>query len=144
MWRVDETDWVRLNDERFDSCVSKNQLQVAILDGQLVGCINMTQVDPHTQAMSMLAVEQEHRSRGVGRFLLDSALAAAKEKGCTAVQVELLSPKDGQDPHKNFIRSWYVRKRFEFVKIIDFAEYFPESVKDLAIETVFELFEKQL
>jgi len=88
--------------ESHDSCVL-----VAECDGPLVGLCTVYQ-DLHSVRFGCrawvedLAVDPRHRSRGVGKALLDAARAWARERGAT--HLELDSAEARTDAHRFYER----------------------------------------
>ena len=86
-------------------------------DGELVGFLTAYQ-DLHSVRFGYrawvedLAVHPEHRSRGVGKGLLDAAKAWARERGAT--HLELDSAEARTDAHRFYEREGAAYRSFSF------------------------------
>lgn len=81
---------VRSNIERLDRD-GLPQL-VAEVDGRIVGLLGLDRMEPLYRAkpvarMTILIVAESERGKGVGRALVDSAIAIAREWGCGMIEV---------------------------------------------------------
>ncbi len=54
----------------------------AYLDGELVGCVVLTDVDGSTAKLRQMAVHPDHQGRGVGARIVAFAERLAAERGC--------------------------------------------------------------
>ena len=57
------------------------EILIADLEGRPIGCVALMRDDPGAYELSKMAVSSELRGRGVGRMLLTSAIARARELG---------------------------------------------------------------
>ena len=70
-----------------------NELLVAVRDGQVVGCLQLTMVAGLSRAgmrrahLEGVRVCGRHRGRGIGERLVAEAIASAKAAGCGLVQL---------------------------------------------------------
>jgi len=71
----------------------RGELWVAETDGKLVGCIMLCQTDkPLTGQLRLLLVENEYRCLGVGKALINTLLARAKNVGYKELILWTASP----------------------------------------------------
>jgi GNAT superfamily N-acetyltransferase len=74
----------------------RNVLEVALVDGVVVGCSTVRPATPEEPVTVIVRILPEHRRRGLGAHYLDHALAAAAEMGADLVQTVVLeSNADG-------------------------------------------------
>jgi GNAT superfamily N-acetyltransferase len=57
----------------------------------------------------MLAAHPAYRSEGIGRELVRYAEARAAANGRSAIQLEVLRPREWTHPSKEFLIDWYER-----------------------------------
>lgn len=76
-------------------------------DGRPLGSlrVNLPHRENTTTASFTLSVDPEHRRRGVGRALLDQAVAAAAAHGRTVLIVQVEDAPDGDGPGVSFLRA---------------------------------------
>ena len=93
-----------------------NELLVAELDGEVVGCLQLTTI-PGLSRMGMVRgqlegvrVSSAHRGRRIGEALVDAAIDRAKALGCRVVQ--LTTDRRRVDAHR-----FYERLGFEATHI---------------------------
>jgi amino-acid N-acetyltransferase len=67
--------------------------RVALKDDQVIGCVSLVFYNPDLCEVRSLAVDPAHRKNGLGRKLVESALALAKERA--AAQVLTLTRASG-------------------------------------------------
>jgi putative acetyltransferase len=60
-------------------------------DGSIVGAYGLYPVENKTCELRKMYLHRSHRGKGLGKFLLDSALAQAKKLGFTKVTLETAS-----------------------------------------------------
>lgn len=93
--------------------VAAGQIAVATAtDGQIVGSVRIHQVAEDADEFGMLVAAPDRRGAGIGRSLLDFVEQRARDRGMRAVQLELLVPRAGRHPSKEFLKSWYGRRGY--------------------------------
>ena len=104
--------------DAFDAVVAQggNELLVAELDGEVVGCLQLT-IIPGLSRMGMtrgqlegVRVSSTHRGRRIGETLVEAAAQRARERGCRVVQ--LTTDRSRVDAHR-----FYERLGFESTHI---------------------------
>jgi GNAT superfamily N-acetyltransferase len=120
------------------------EIAVAYLDGRLVGCIRVQQLEDEVYEFGMLAASREHRGMGVGRELVQFVERYARESGCNAVQLEVLVPSEWSHPSKKFLIEWYTRIGYEPKKKGSLAEYYPDLEPLLATPCNYLIFRKDI
>ena len=104
--------------DAFDAAVAQggNELLVAELDGEVVGCLQLT-IIPGLSRMGMtrgqlegVRVSSTYRGRRIGETLVEAAVDRARERGCRVVQ--LTTDRSRVDAHR-----FYERLGFEFTHI---------------------------
>jgi ribosomal protein S18 acetylase RimI-like enzyme len=71
------------------------RLWVAEDDGRVVGAVGLTGISPQLGQLRWFLVDAAARGRGVGRELLDGALAFARSSGYERVMLETFSELEG-------------------------------------------------
>lgn len=100
-----DTDIRRVFDEI--SADPRHELYVAEEEGQVVGTIvllvvpNLSHSATPWAVAENLVVTQEYRRRGIGRMLLEHAIARAREKGCYKIQ--LWSDRKRTEAHEFYL-----------------------------------------
>jgi len=96
--------------DAFDAMTAQrgNELLVAELDGEIVGCLQLTTI-PGLSRMGMVRAQLEgvrvssaHRGRRIGEALVQAAMHRAKELGCSVVQ--LTTDRRRVDAHRFYER----------------------------------------
>src|SRR5690242_3518799 len=96
--------------DAFDAMAAQrgNELLVAELDGEIVGCLQLTTI-PGLSRMGMVRgqlegvrVSSAHRGRRIGETLVHAAMERAKELGCSVVQ--LTTDRRRVDAHRFYER----------------------------------------
>ncbi len=73
----------------------RDRLWLAELDGRMVGCIAIVGVSPTDAQLRWYLVDPVVRGRGLGRRLLDEAVAFCRNKGYTSVFLWTVSALEG-------------------------------------------------
>lgn len=84
----------------------------AYLDGVLTGCLILTPLSDRTLKMRQVAVAESHQGMGIGRLLVDSSEALARERG---VPMIVLNARDTAVPF--YLRLEYQVDGPEFVEV---------------------------
>ncbi|KAG6017778.1 hypothetical protein E4U54_003383 [Claviceps lovelessii] len=109
-----------------------------------VGCLFVKQISAQLGNFGMLAVESQYRGRGLGRAMIDFAENHCREKGCTAMQMELLVPTSFAHAVKLRMQDWYQRLGYRIVKLGSFDQDYPSLAIRLATPVDYKVFEKAL
>ncbi len=78
----------------------------AIDDGTLVGFLTLRDIDGSTAEIHLIAVLQTHHRRGIGRLLVDAAIADCRSRGIGGLRVETLGASH-PDPGYAATRRFY-------------------------------------
>ncbi|KAG5925783.1 hypothetical protein E4U42_003935 [Claviceps africana] len=112
--------------------------------GKPIGCVVVKQLSARLGNFGMLALESKHRGRGLGRALIDFAENHCREKGCTAMQMELLVPTSFEHAVKLRMQDWYQRLGYRIIKLGSFDQDYPALATRLATPADYKVFEKAL
>lgn len=99
-----------LDNENFYSIVAEE-------DGFIIGCLNLRieyqlhHVEKIAEIME-LAVKNEYRSKGVGKYLLDNAKKISKDNNC--LQIEVCCNQIRKKAHKFYQREGIKNTHFKF------------------------------
>lgn len=124
--------------------VATGQIAVAHRGEDLVGSIRVHDVDADTSEFGMLVSAPEQRGTGIGRELVAYAERYARDRGRRAMQLELLVPRHGRHPSKDFLASWYARIGYQVLATRQFADAYPQLAPLLAIPCELLVYEKPL
>ncbi len=84
----------------FDERTRPEEIVVALLEGRVAGYAKLQHPTPlpaseHVLSINGIAVDPECQRRGVGRALIDAAIAEAHRRGCRRVTLRVLGPNEG-------------------------------------------------
>lgn len=120
------------------------ELAVARAGDRIVGCVRLRTVDRATAEFGLLAADPSVRGGGVGRALVRFAEQTARDAGRTVMELELMAPRDGPHPAKDFLAAWYGRLGYRVVGRSDLATVHPGLGPRLARPCDFRRYRKQL
>jgi N-acetylglutamate synthase-like GNAT family acetyltransferase len=99
----------RTTEEEVTGLVRAGQFAVARRDGHLAGCVRIRRLDETASEFGMLAADHRLRGTGVGRDLVRYAERHGHAVGSRVMRLELLVPREGSHPSKEFLARWYAR-----------------------------------
>jgi ribosomal protein S18 acetylase RimI-like enzyme len=134
----------RTTREEVEIFTRSQEIAVARLDGDVVGCVRVQQLDEHVSEFGMLAAAIERRGIGIGRELVRFAERGSQKKGFEIMQLELLVPREWSHPSKVFLTDWYTRIGYEVSRTGSVDEYYPELAPRLATVCDFFVYHKAL
>ncbi|KAG6064332.1 hypothetical protein E4U32_000298 [Claviceps aff. humidiphila group G2b] len=111
---------------------------------QPVGCVFIKQLSARLGNFGMLAVDPKYRGQGLGRAMIDFAENFCRDKGCTAMQMELLVTTNFEHVVKSRMQEWYRRLGYQVVKLGNFEQDYPSLANLLATPVDLRVFEKAL
>jgi ribosomal protein S18 acetylase RimI-like enzyme len=120
------------------------QIAVARMGGQVVGCVRLQRLDERTGEFGMLCADPAHRGIGIGRELVRFVERKSYADGVSAMQLELLVPRDGTHPTKQFLAEWYSRIGYRIARTGTIDELYSELAPLLATPCDFVIYRKDL
>lgn len=66
------------------------ELLIATVDGEAAGCVALRALDAVTLEMKRLYIRPSSRGLGLGKQLVECAIAAARERGCAELRLDTL------------------------------------------------------
>ncbi|MFF7439555.1 GNAT family N-acetyltransferase [Streptomyces sp. NPDC008122] len=96
----------------------RNEMLVLVDDGLVLGCLQATYVPglgkggAERALIEAVRIRADRRGDGLGRELMERAVARAKERGCALVQ--LTSNKQRTDAHRFYARLGFARSHDGF------------------------------
>jgi len=126
------------------SLIAGGEIAVAIRGGRILGSMRFHLVADDASEFGMLVAAPEQRGTGVGRALVDFAERRSRELGLRAVGLELLLPLGWRHPVKEFLRAWYGRRGYRFVRAGAMRDAYPELAPLLATPCDLAVYEKPL
>ena len=141
LWRDGAT---RTTSDELAEMLRNGELVVAQRNGRVVGSVRVHDVADDVSEFGLLVAAHNERGRGVGRALLDFAEARSRERGLRAMQLELLVPRSGSHPSKEFLRAWYGRRGYRLRRTSSMDAAYPQLAPLLATPCDLEIHEKKL
>ncbi|HKE72623.1 MAG TPA: GNAT family N-acetyltransferase [Acidimicrobiales bacterium] len=136
---------VRTTAAEMAGLVAAGEIAVATVpDGEIVGSAHVHRVSDDTGEVGTLVAAPDHRGAGIGRDLLDFAERHGRDQGMRAIQLELLVPRDGTHPSKEFLRAWYDRRGYRLIDTRPMEDTHPHLAPLLATPCLLEVREKPL
>ncbi|MFE7332419.1 GNAT family N-acetyltransferase [Streptomyces sp. NPDC057565] len=120
------------------------EITAAHLDGEIVGCVRIQQLDDRVCEFGMLAAAPKRRGIGIGRELVQFAEYYAREAGLDVMQLEVLVPREWSHPSKDFLTNWYTRIGYQGVRKVSIEESYPDLAHRLATSCDFVIYHKPL
>lgn len=144
-----ETGLWRENSPRTDrpeiaALIRAGEIALARLGTEVVGGVRIQRLDACTGELGMLVADPGHRSRGIGRALVEHAERRCAAAGCSTMQLELLMPLTWPHPTKDFLAAWYHRIGYRVVRRASIDEIAPGLAHRLATGCDFAIFHKPL
>ncbi len=131
-------------DEMRSFLVAGELLLARIPAGRVVGSVRVHDVAPDTAEFGVLVAARDQRGVGVGRALLDVVEQDARDRGLAAMQLELLVPRDGTHPSKEFLASWYARRGYQLQQTVALEDHYPHLAPLLETPCELQLHRKPL
>ncbi|WP_020658466.1 GNAT family N-acetyltransferase [Amycolatopsis benzoatilytica] len=136
---VDRTDVAEMA-----ALVRAGEIAVARLDGAVVGSVRVQRLSAELGEFGLLAAAPEVRGAGIGRSLVRFAEEHSRAAGCVRMQLELLVPRNGTHPAKQFLSDWYRRLGYRVVEVAAFDGPHPDLARLLAVRCDFLIWHKEL
>ena len=124
--------------------VRAGEIAVARLGGAVVGAVRVQRLSPELGEFGLLAAAPEVRGAGIGRSLVRFAEEHSRAVGCVRMQLELLVPRVGTHPAKQFLADWYGRIGYRVVEVSEFEGAHPDLAPLLAVPCDFLVWHKEL
>jgi GNAT superfamily N-acetyltransferase len=102
----------RTSEAQLRELIEAGEIAAATGADGLVGCVRVRELEPGVGEFGMLAVDPPRQGAGIGGALLDFAERHARERGATAMRLQLLVPRDGTHPSKIELDRWYGRRGY--------------------------------
>lgn len=141
LWRAGA---VRTTPSEIAGLIRAEEIVVATVAGQLAGSVRLHEVSDDTSEFGILVSAPDQRGLGIGRALLDFAERDSAERGLRAIQLELLVPRAGTHPSKEFLKGWYGRRGYRRLRTGALDEAYPHLAPLLALPCDLEVHEKPL
>jgi GNAT superfamily N-acetyltransferase len=124
--------------------IHAEEIAVAREDDRVVGSVRVHEVAEGVGEFGYLVSAPDVRGTGAGRALLDFAEERGRERGLRTMQLELLVPRDGVHPNKEFLKGWYARRGYREVRTAPVNGAYPHLAPLLAVPCDFAIYEKVL
>ena len=134
----------RTNTDELVRHTRDGELAVARAGRDVVGCVRVRAVDDATAEFGLLAADLTRRGAGIGRELVRFAEQVGRAASRTVMELELMAPRDGPHPAKDFLATWYGRLGYRMVGRSDLATVHPGLGPRLARPCDFLRYRKRL
>lgn len=142
LWTID---YERITTEDLIKLIKNNQIVVAKLEDQIVGCIQLKLEHSNKKAtFGMLSVDKEFEGKGIGGSLIKFIEKYCKDCQMENLQLELLLPVDRTHWFKERLKEWYTKLGFIPEKTVPFQELFSHLQNNLTCECEFLVWNKKL
>ncbi|MDA0632398.1 GNAT family N-acetyltransferase [Nonomuraea sp. MCN248] len=141
LWAVEVS---RTSTEEMAALIGAGEIAVARLDGRIVGAVRVRRLESGEAEFGMLATDPAHRGAGIGSRLVDFAEQLGRERGAEVMRLELLAPREGRHPFKEYLSRWYTRIGYRLVRVGLLEESYPELAPHLAGACDFRVYHKDL
>jgi GNAT superfamily N-acetyltransferase len=134
----------RTSTDEMAGMIAAGEIAVARVDGRIVGCARIQELDDRVSEFGLLAAHPARRGEGIGRELVTFAERASGLHGSAVMQLELLTPCDWSHPSKEFLHAWYTRAGYRPVRTGRIDEAYPHLAPLLATPCDFVVYHKPL
>jgi GNAT superfamily N-acetyltransferase len=117
----------RIDEPDVSTLVAAGEMITTTSGGRVVGCARVHMLDATTGGVSLISAARAAWGTGVGRELVARAEDIARRRGATAMQLELLDPREGTHPDKLRLRAWYERLGYRVVRTEPFEAFVPHA-----------------
>lgn len=130
---------IRITKIALKKLLTINALLLAEINNQVVGCVHIEIVDENIAKFGMLTSDANYRGLKIGSKLIQAAETWAIKNKRAIMRLELLTPKQWKQAHKEFLISWYSRLGYspQYTKLFD-------SEKNLSTPCDFTVYHKNL
>jgi GNAT superfamily N-acetyltransferase len=129
LWRPGAT---RTTVEEITRLAGAGELVVARHGSTVVGSIKVRQVSDELAETGMLVADPDRRGEGIGRALRRFVTDLLRRRGITTVRIELLAPRDWEQPSKRFMAEWNERAGYRVIRQGAFEDQYPDLAPLLA------------
>jgi len=112
LWRQGK---LRTTREDMRERIANGEIAAATDGERLLGCVRVQELEPGVAELGLLAVDLEQQGNGVGGALVDFAERHARERGATAMRLQVLVPRDQQHAGKRQLERWYERRGYRAI-----------------------------
>jgi len=140
LWRPG---WTRTTPREVADLIATGGMLVASAGEHIVGCAHVRRLDDTTADLGFVSAAPDRWGGGAGGALVDAAEDLMRSAGVSAMQLELLVPRDATHPVKERLRAWYERLGYAVVRRAPFEEVSTQAAR-LATPCEFLVFRKPL
>lgn len=119
----------RISFHDFKQLCSEGSIYFAEMDNEIVGCISINKLSKNRYTFGLLAGDFTKKGQGIGRALIDTAEAIAREEGAGEMHIEVLVPDDSLPPFKKHIISYYEKLGYQKTRKASFLELKPTEIE---------------
>jgi GNAT superfamily N-acetyltransferase len=141
LWQTGAT---RTTASELAELIAAGEIAIAEQDGQPVGAVQLRDVASDIAEFGMLVADPDRRGIGIGRALVDFVEQDGIDRQMRVMQLELLVPRDGTHPSKEFLKGWYGRRGYRLVRTTTLEDTHPHLAARLALPCVLGVHQKPL
>lgn len=130
LWKANTSS--RTSSAEISDHINKNELLIARMDGKIVGVCKICHSSDGICEFGMLAADPTCRGVGIGRELVGAAENWARDAGYETMRLELLTPRNGVNQTKEFLKVWYTRIGYAPAFTVPFEEEFKHRINDFS------------
>jgi GNAT superfamily N-acetyltransferase len=87
-FRIEEKDRETLGNPQKHILCPGGEIFMALLDGEMVGCVALIKMSDTTMELAKMAVDENYRGQGIGRSLIAAAIDWARRRGLHRLYLE--------------------------------------------------------
>jgi len=134
----------RITKSEVREMLENEQLVLAMSDGKIVGSVKKLKINSTTCEFGILVADETFRGQGIGSSLVNAFENWAIAAGFKTLQLALLTPRDWEQPSKEFLKKWYSRIGYIPERTESFAARYHHRAHEMATECDFTVWKKQL
>ena len=134
----------RMNLPRLKEMISQQELIIAKLGEEVVGCLHIENLGKPNVGFKMLVVKNSHRGKGLGQHIMDYVHKLAEAAEAESIELELLFPVEMFHRDKEMLKAWYGRMGYRIKKIVGIDDLHPGGSKKLLVPSRVMIMEKKV
>lgn len=124
--------------------LENEELILALSEGKIVGSLKKLAIDPTTCEFGILVADKTYRGQKIGVALVSEFENWASDAGYKTLQLTLLTPREWEQPSKEFLKEWYKRLGYIPERPESFNQRYPHRAHEMATICDFTVWKKVL
>ena len=121
--------YIRMDLDEYKELIENGAIQLARLDGEIVGSIATNHLDDESFGFGLLNADFSKKGLGIGRKLISASENYARENGAKFMKIEILRPSNIEVPQKKMLHDWYTKLGYVFEESMSFEERKPDKAE---------------